>query len=118
SGIAFRTGKPIRLSPDDGRSWTEPARAMLREKGLQSLCALPLIVRGRRVGMICVGRVDAAAFTDEDEELLAAAAGQIAFAVENALAFEEIAALKDKLSLEKIYLEDEIRTHYNFEEVV
>jgi len=118
SGIAFRTGKPIRLSPDDGRSWTEPARAMLREKGLQSLCALPLIVRGRRVGMICVGRIDAASFTDEDEELLAAAAGQIAFAVENALAFEEIAALKDKLSLEKIYLEDEIRTHYNFEEVV
>jgi formate hydrogenlyase transcriptional activator len=42
----------------------------------------------------------------------------VAFAVENALAFQEIAALKDKLAAEKIYLEDEIRSDYNFEEII
>jgi len=38
--------------------------------------------------------------------------------VENALAFKEIAELKNKLAEEKLYLEDEIRTEFNFEEIV
>ena len=45
-------------------------------------------------------------------------AQQIAIAVENGLAFREIAELKEKLSTEKLYLEDEIRTEHNFEEIV
>ena len=45
-------------------------------------------------------------------------ASQIAIAVENALAFREIEELKDKLAKEKLYLEDEIRTEYNFEEII
>jgi formate hydrogenlyase transcriptional activator len=42
----------------------------------------------------------------------------VAIAVENALAFREIAELKNKLTEEKLYLEDEIRTEHNFEEIV
>jgi formate hydrogenlyase transcriptional activator len=38
--------------------------------------------------------------------------------VENALACKEIDALKDKLAEEKLYLEEEIRSEYNFEEIV
>jgi len=45
-------------------------------------------------------------------------AAQIALAVENALAFKEIDALKDKLAVEKLYLEEEIRTEFNFEEII
>src|SRR5207244_2347987 len=48
----------------------------------------------------------------------ASVANQVAFSVENALAFQEIAGLKDKLAAEKGYLEDEIRTEYNFEEII
>src|SRR5262249_32276534 len=51
-------------------------------------------------------------------ELLASVANQVAFSVENALAFKEIAELRDRLTAEKIYLEDEIRTDYNFEEII
>jgi formate hydrogenlyase transcriptional activator len=58
------------------------------------------------------------AFTEEDLHLLEEVANQVASAVENALAFEEIALLKDKLAGEKVYLEDEIRTEHNFEEIV
>ena len=43
---------------------------------------------------------------------------QVAIAVENALAFHEIEALKNKLEEEKLYLEEEIRTEYNFEEII
>jgi len=38
--------------------------------------------------------------------------------VENALAYSKIAELKEKLTQEKLYLEDEIRTELNFEEIV
>jgi len=45
-------------------------------------------------------------------------AAQIAIAVENALAFKEIDSLKDKLAVEKLYLEEEIRSEFNFEEII
>ena len=45
-------------------------------------------------------------------------ANQVAIAVENALAYNKIAQLKEKLTQEKLYLEDEIRTELNFEEIV
>jgi formate hydrogenlyase transcriptional activator len=117
AGITFRTGKPMRFDCNEVGALSGTS-ALLREQGLKSFCSLPMIVRGRRVGTIGVGRLGGEPFTDDDEAILAAAAGQIAFAVENALAFQQIAALKDKLALEKVYLEDEIRTNYNFEEIV
>jgi len=45
-------------------------------------------------------------------------ANQVAIAVDNGLAFRQIAELKDKLAEEKLYLEDEIRSQYNFEEII
>ena len=45
-------------------------------------------------------------------------ANQVAVAFENAQAFEEIQALKDKLSKENAYLEEEIRTEHNFGDIV
>ena len=38
--------------------------------------------------------------------------------MDNALAYQQITELKDKLTEEKLYLEDEIRTEYNFEEII
>jgi formate hydrogenlyase transcriptional activator len=57
-------------------------------------------------------------FSREDVELLSQAAQQIAIAVDNGLAYREIAELKETLSKEKVYLEGEIKTQYNFEEIV
>src|ERR1019366_4562436 len=45
-------------------------------------------------------------------------ANQVAIAIENPLAYREIAELKNKLADEKLYLEEEIRTEYAFEEIV
>ena len=50
--------------------------------------------------------------------MLSQVAQQVAIAVENALAYKQIAQLKDKLTEEKLYLEEEIQTDYNFEEIV
>ena len=58
------------------------------------------------------------AFTTDEVELLTQVAQQIAIAVENGLAYREIAELKEKLNEEKLYLEREIRSEHNFEEIV
>jgi len=57
-------------------------------------------------------------FSRDDVKFLMQVASQVAIAVENALAFSKIAELKEKLTQEKLYLEDEIRTELNFEEIV
>ena len=57
-------------------------------------------------------------FSPEEIELLGEVAKQIAIAVENAQAYREITELKDRLAKEKLYLEEEIRTEHNFEEIV
>src|SRR4029079_16847402 len=36
----------------------------------------------------------------------------------NSMAYQEISSLRDKLAKEKLYLEEEIQTEYNFEEIV
>ena len=60
----------------------------------------------------------AGAYDAADLGFLQRVARQVAIAVENTLAFEEIEALRDKLNKEKAYLEEEIRTEHNFDEIV
>jgi formate hydrogenlyase transcriptional activator len=87
-------------------------------EGANSLCRLPLVSHDRVLGVLSLGSVREHAFSDEDMAFLGQVASQIAIAVENAMAYREIAELKDKLVQEKVYLEDEIRSELNFEEIV
>jgi len=116
--VAFRSGTPLRVGHDVIATMGAGSRPIFAELGIESACLLPMSARGRRVGTIVVGRARGEPFSDDDVAILAAATGQVAFAVANALAFQEIAALRDKLALEKVYLEDELRSHYDFEEIV
>jgi PAS domain S-box-containing protein len=61
----------------------------LREKGVKSLLGVPLLVGGRVVGVIHVGRLVRRPFTDDDTRLLQLVAFRIALAVDNARLFEE-----------------------------
>jgi formate hydrogenlyase transcriptional activator len=67
---------------------------------------------------LSLARLAPIAFSPRDLEFLRLIANQVAIAVENALAYDEIAELKDRLAQEKVYLEDEIRSELNFEEIV
>ena len=58
------------------------------------------------------------AFDDDEVAFLTQVANQIAIGVENALAYSEIAELKDRLAQEKLYLEDELRGEMDFEGIV
>src|SRR5438876_769219 len=118
AGTAFAAGKAVRFQRADLAALTADVAGLLLAEGIQSMCSIPLTVHDRRLGTLSVARLGGEPFTAEDAELLAAVANQVAFSVENALAFQEIAELKDKLAAEKVYLEDEIRTEYNFEEII
>jgi formate hydrogenlyase transcriptional activator len=81
-----------------------------------STCSIPLISRDRVLGTLGVKRNDP--FSAQDISFLKQVAGPVAIAVENAMAYGQIAALTDKLAREKVYLEDEIRSELNFEEII
>jgi formate hydrogenlyase transcriptional activator len=79
---------------------------------------MPLVSRDRTLGILSLARFEPVPFSKRDVEFLRLVANQVAIAVENALAYNEIAELKDRLAQEKVYLEDEIRSELNFEEIV
>ncbi len=118
SGTAFRTMKPLTLqSPFTG--WLNyPIVQIAVREGLKSCSFLPLMSRNRAIGTLVLGRLRDDAFSPADVSFLAQVANQIALAVENALAYQEIRELKEQLSKEKLYLEDEIRTEMNFAQII
>lgn len=111
-GEAFTSQKPICTDLD---GLDDPR---LTCSGLVSGCTAPLIFRDRVLGVLGIKSVKPHAFSEDDAELFGQVAKQVAIAVENALVYNEIETLKNKLEKEKLYLEEEIRTEYNFEEIV
>src|SRR5258707_1302964 len=88
------------------------------EEGLQTLCLLPLSRGNRVLGALCLARLQKNAFTQAEVDFLSQIAGQIAIAFDNALAYRQITELKDQLTQEKLYLENELRSEMNFEEII
>jgi formate hydrogenlyase transcriptional activator len=115
AGMVFKTGKPIIAKAD---AMSEPETRRILAEGIETCCALPLVSRNRTLGVLGLGSRVENSFSPEDVDFLMRAAGQVAIAVENALAYQEIAELKDKLAREKLYLEDEIRGELDFEGIV
>ena len=118
--IAMSTRAPAVFSEHDLKTLSAESKVAqhLLAEGVKSFCSIPLLSHDRVLGTINVGRLREHAFTQEEVELLSQVAQQIAIAVENGLAYRQIAELKEKLNEEKLYLEDEIRTEHNFEEIV
>jgi formate hydrogenlyase transcriptional activator len=115
---AFRSGKPEVVNRIDLRADNSDIPASALAAGVNCVCYLPLASRGRTLGVLTLGRIDEKVFTQDEVDFLMQMANQLALAVENALAYREIAGLKDRLTQEKVYLEDEIRGEMSFDEIV
>src|SRR3979411_2845115 len=107
---------------DSGAAASQEARRLgLRgtaQTEVGTVCVLPLVSRGRVLGTFGVLKYQDNAFTSDGIEFLTQIANQVAIAVESACAFGEIRELKEKLTQEKLYLEDEIRSEMNFAQIV
>ena len=86
--------------------------------GMQSGFWVPLVHRGRgHLGASVASRQENA-FAQREAEMLVQIAGQVAMAVNNAMAFRQIAELRDRLDQEKQYLEEEINLEHRFDDIV
>ena len=92
--------------------------SQMLEHGIESLCCIPLTTRKGELGTLNLASRDERAFAPQDVGFLQQVAAQVAVALDNARAYREIAQLTEKLASEKLYLEEEIRTELNFEEIV
>ncbi|HTU23461.1 MAG TPA: sigma 54-interacting transcriptional regulator [Gemmataceae bacterium] len=118
AGQALKEGRPVVFGRADLERLNVSISRTLLADGVQSHCAVPLVSREHNLGTLNVGRLQENSFIPAEVDLLTQVAGQIALAVENALAYRQIEELKNKLNEEKLYLEDEIRTEYRFAEIV
>jgi formate hydrogenlyase transcriptional activator len=117
-GRAFTSLRPVLIRQLDLEEFPAPQTRHAYNDGLRSGCIIPLVAHDRALGTLDIASRSDGAFTEEDVQLLTHIAKQIAIAVENALAYREISALKDKLAQEKLYLEEEIRSEMNFDQIV
>jgi formate hydrogenlyase transcriptional activator len=95
-----------------------PVAQLIGQFGIRSFCALALRTARRTLGILVVGSRRTDAFTPAQVELLHQISGQIAIAIENAASYTELEALKERLSNENVYLEEEVRTQHGFMDIV
>ncbi len=120
SGSAITTRRPAVFSEEDLKNLSSESHVArhLLDEGIKAFCSIPLLSHDRALGALNVGRLRDDRFSTDEVELLGEVAKQIAIAVENAQAYREITELKDRLAKENLYLEEEVRTEHNFDEIV
>src|SRR4029077_11596458 len=114
---ALQTLRPVVVTYSDQEVSREMHELAMAE-GVKASCFIPLVNRGRALGVLGISRTTDGSFSPDDIGFLSQASGQIAIAVENALAYSEISALKDRLAQEKLYLEEEFRSEMGFEQII
>jgi formate hydrogenlyase transcriptional activator len=115
---AMDTLKPVVFDTRERNELAPETYDVAAAEGIKAACNIPLVNRGRALGILSILRTTETPFTQEDVDFLSRASGQIAIAIENALTYREISELKDKLAQEKLYLEEEFRSEMGFEQII
>jgi len=96
-----------------------------REAEIKSYLSMPILFEGKAVGALHITSVYRNNFDEDEIKLLELVAQQIETAISNARqaealkkALSEVEELKNRLQAENIYLQEEIKTEYNFEEII
>ncbi|HWB98345.1 MAG TPA: sigma 54-interacting transcriptional regulator, partial [Bryobacteraceae bacterium] len=117
-GEALTTGKPVVVDKIDFERYPSPLYRRFVEMGFRTGCFVPLVTPNGTRGVLDVARTSGQLYTREEVDLLVQVTSQVAIAVENSLAYRELAEIKEKLATEKLYLEDEIRFDQNLGNMV
>src|SRR6201998_2346646 len=118
AGAVWKTQRPLTIADiaQETRWQALPGRAA--SFGVKSVWYLLVDTGRRQLGTVVFARTQSDDYVHADLAFLQLVASQVALAVDNALAFQQIAELKDKLHKEKAYLEEEVRTEHNFGQIV
>ena len=93
-GFAGRVAAERRPIVLDDVSRADVVNPILRERGIQSMCGVPLVVRDEAIGVLHVGTLTPRRFTADDVELLELVAQRVALAIERARLHEETLRLE------------------------
>ena len=118
AGLVWQTQKPLITSHADELGRWPRLLERAQPYGCQSYCFLPLTTARRRLGALVFTSKQPSAYDTADLDFLQQVANQVAVAVENALAFQQIGALNERLQRENVYLEEEVRAEHNFGDIV
>ena len=86
AGQIAKEARPVVLDDVEHSTVLNP---VLREKGVRSLVGVPLIARGRVIGVLHVGSLERRNFQPSDVQFLQIVADRVALAVEHARLYEE-----------------------------
>lgn len=96
-----------------------------RDTDIKSYLSMPIFFEGKAVGTLHITSAYKNNFDEDEIKLLDLVAQQIETAINNAKhaealkeALTEVEELKNRLQAENIYLQEEIKTEYNFEEII
>jgi formate hydrogenlyase transcriptional activator len=112
AGLVWQSQQPlITWNVEELRPWPRLLERVA-PYGVQSYCWLPLTTARRRLGALVFTSKQPSTYGAADLPFLQQVANQVAVAIENAFAFDEIEALNEKLKQEKVYLEEEVRAEH------
>ncbi len=118
SGLAYESEKPVYSPRPDPVNFPSTVTKDFYGRGVKTFYSVPVSMNGRKLGTLTVASKSEDALSQSDQELVQQITKQVALACANALAVRDLENLKDKLAQEKLYLEDEIRTEFNFDEII
>jgi formate hydrogenlyase transcriptional activator len=96
----------------------KPFADSLRAETILSIASVPLMGSTSPLGSITVGSRQRDAFSQAEIDLIGQVGNQISLALENALAYGRLNLSRNRLEGEREYLESEIKSQYNFEDIV
>ncbi len=113
-----RTRQPELWTRTELQTLPPVIRDSYASEGIEAMAIASLRAPNRPLGVITLGSKRADYFRPDDLDLLGQIATQISLALDNALAYEKLNASKNQIEEERLYLEEELRAEYNFEDIV
>ena len=90
----------------------------LRAESIVAVAVAPMVTGSGPVGLLAMGSRRDDHLGQQDLDILSQISVQISLALDNALAYGRLNASAARLEQERLYLESEIRSEYNFEDIV
>src|SRR5271165_2418555 len=114
----MRTRQPELWTRAEIQLLPAPVRDSFLAEGTESIILTALRTANRPLGVITLGSKRPDHFRPDNLDLMGQIATQISLALDNALAYESLNASRNQIEGERLYLEEELRAEYNFEDIV
>ena len=114
----LRQREPVLLTTSEISMLPRTIAESLKSESICSVVITPLVTGNGPLGLGAMGSRRGDLFGQEDIDLFAQVNNQISLALENAIAYGRLSASAARLEEERLYLESEIRSEYNFEDIV